>query len=307
MRRFETLAMVLAVSLSASSVLAQTPTIADAEVLFREGRALMEAGDAVRACPRFAESLRLDFAPGTLLNLAACEERLGQVASAWQHFTLLAPQLPANDDRRAYVLERVASLERRVPHLAVTMVDAPAGTTVTLDGAVLEPAALGQSRPANPGEHHVVVMTPGHADARYYATLSEGEPRWLLVAPGDLTAAETARRKSVATRRTVGWTVGGAGALSVATGVYFGARALADRSRSDALCSGTVCRDAAGVQANDDARTHSRVADVTLGVGLLAVGVAAYLVLSSQEPSQEPTARARSAIRITPFGIGGTW
>ncbi|NOU28880.1 MAG: hypothetical protein HOO96_13330, partial [Polyangiaceae bacterium] len=50
----------------------------DAETLFREGRKALEAGDYAVACAKFAESQRIEPAPGTLLNLAGCEERSGK-------------------------------------------------------------------------------------------------------------------------------------------------------------------------------------------------------------------------------------
>jgi hypothetical protein len=37
----------------------------------------MSKGDVAGACRKFEESDQLDTAPGTLLNLAGCNERLG--------------------------------------------------------------------------------------------------------------------------------------------------------------------------------------------------------------------------------------
>src|SRR5215467_9817965 len=54
-----------------------------AEALFQEGRRLMAAGKAVDACPKFAESERLDPSPGTMLNLANCYEKTDRPATAW--------------------------------------------------------------------------------------------------------------------------------------------------------------------------------------------------------------------------------
>ena len=56
---------------------------AAAQVLFDEGRTLMDAERYGEACPKFAESLRLDAALGTQLNLARCYQLVGKTASAW--------------------------------------------------------------------------------------------------------------------------------------------------------------------------------------------------------------------------------
>ena len=63
--------------------MADTRDPAAAEALFEAGRQAATRGDWTTACPKFAESQRLDPAPGTLLNLADCEEHLGHLASAW--------------------------------------------------------------------------------------------------------------------------------------------------------------------------------------------------------------------------------
>ena len=87
----------------------------DAETLFREGRVAAEAGNYTVACPKFEESYKLDPAPGTLLNLADCEENRGQLVKAWQHFRLLHDRLPASDDRKVVAAVRAHALEQRLP------------------------------------------------------------------------------------------------------------------------------------------------------------------------------------------------
>ena len=48
---------------------------AAAEALFLEARDLFVAGKVAAACTKFESSYKLDPAPGTLLNLAACNGR----------------------------------------------------------------------------------------------------------------------------------------------------------------------------------------------------------------------------------------
>ncbi len=81
----------------------------------------MASGAYGDACARFSESERLDPAAGTLLNLADCYERNGQLASAWLTFreATTAAEL---SDRAAWSEQasaRARLLEPRLPTLTV--------------------------------------------------------------------------------------------------------------------------------------------------------------------------------------------
>src|SRR5262245_12604205 len=100
---------------------AQTGDRAAAEALFEKGRAAMEKGDFNTACAAFAESNRLDPAPGTLFNQADCEEKRGHLATAWQLFDLTMSKIPEADERRESVQERADALKERLPKLTITL------------------------------------------------------------------------------------------------------------------------------------------------------------------------------------------
>jgi Flp pilus assembly protein TadD len=78
------LALLVALA-SARTSLAQTSATDKAAVraLFDEGKRLMDAGQFAQACPKFADSEKLDPDVGTLLDLGVCYEKNGQTASAW--------------------------------------------------------------------------------------------------------------------------------------------------------------------------------------------------------------------------------
>src|SRR5262245_46693217 len=100
------------VLLSVRSAGAQTESVAEA--LFRDARRSMKAGDYAAACPKLAESNRLDPSPGTLLNLAICEEKIGRLATAWTKYRQLFDVLGSSDERRRLAIERAEAIEPRI-------------------------------------------------------------------------------------------------------------------------------------------------------------------------------------------------
>jgi hypothetical protein len=74
-----------------------------AEALFRAGTRGTARGDhAAELCITSASRIDSSRAPGTLLNLALCEEALGKLASAWQHYQDVVRDLSAEDQRFAW-------------------------------------------------------------------------------------------------------------------------------------------------------------------------------------------------------------
>ena len=73
-------------SLARPALAQPTESVAAAEQLFEQARALFDKGNFADACPRFGASYKLDPALGTLLNMATCYEMLGHIASAWGHY-----------------------------------------------------------------------------------------------------------------------------------------------------------------------------------------------------------------------------
>ncbi|HVT08986.1 MAG TPA: hypothetical protein VHO67_16115 [Polyangia bacterium] len=168
----------LAVSLLAASLVVGTARAADApaavpedpdavaEALFQEGRLLLESGDAHEACPKLAESLRLDRATGTLLALAMCHEVDGHLASAWAEYleVIARAKRDGRPDREEAARQYAHALEPRLSMLAVAVPAAAAripGLVVQRDGAALQAPAWSTAVPIDPGPHVVTATAPG--------------------------------------------------------------------------------------------------------------------------------------------------
>jgi hypothetical protein len=262
---------------------------AAAESLFRDGRAAAQRGDWEAACPKLRESQRLDPAPGTLLNLADCEEHRGKVATAWQLFRQVVDSVPANDDRSPIAAKRAAALEKRLPHMTVRLVgQAPAGVKVTRNDVELSEASLGSALPVDPGAYTVTVSAPGRATTTSSVTIAEGASSAVEVRAGAPT--EGASGGVVATSsssRTAGWVMGGIGVAGLVVGGVAGILTLGHKSTVDDNCNAMskLCSQT-GYDAAQSGKTWGLITTTGLVVGALGVGTGAYLLLSSNGPAE---------------------
>jgi hypothetical protein len=107
-----------------------------------------------------------------------------------------------------------------------------------------------------------------------------------------------------AAQRTWGIVVGATGVVAISVGAYFGLRALSKRHDRDSACasvSGGFCAGDPGVQSlHDDARRSALIADIGFGVGIVALGVGTYLLVSAPSTGERalPTT---AAMRLDPL------
>jgi tetratricopeptide (TPR) repeat protein len=125
-----------------------------AEGLFGEGRQLLEAGSYAEACDKFMESLRIEpDSIGTLLNLGLCNEQLDRLATAlrWFRRAQLRGSERAGSEAEAAAKAKAIALAARVATVAI---EAPHGSTVTVDGAAIDSLDVGHVE-LDAG-HHVI-------------------------------------------------------------------------------------------------------------------------------------------------------
>ncbi|MBI4701291.1 MAG: hypothetical protein HY744_09050 [Deltaproteobacteria bacterium] len=322
----------MALSAPASAVTPEERALA--EGLFREGKRLLAEGQLALACPKIEESQRLDPGAGTLLNLALCHQGEGRTATAWAELkeALAQARSDGRADREQIAREHLATIEPELSRLTVGVAPEAkvTGLEVKRDGISLREAVWGAALPVDPGEHVVEATAPGKKP--WKLTLRVGpdgdlqqvtvplladEPRAVApklappasAVPPPATVPPEPVDAAFDPRRVAGLTVGGLGLAALGVGGFFGVRAIALRSESDDHCPTDTSCDAKGVALNDDAQVSATLANVGIGAGLVALGLGAYLVISSGSGGEPPVkpARARSGfdLRLSPLGRSG--
>jgi hypothetical protein len=296
---------------------------AAAQTLFDEGRKLMTAGKFSEACPKLAESQRLDPGVGTQFHLADCYEHLGQTASAWAGFLDAAAGAKSmgQADREKVAKERAAALAPRLSKLTITSAQLAPGLEIKRDGTVVGRALWGTAIPVDPGPHSIEALAPGKKPWQTTVKVEGEKAEAVVTIPAledalpDATPAApmqaSADTSSVGkNRRTLGLVVGGVGVAGLAVGTVFALQAKSKYDDSLANCplAKNVCN-TTGVDQRDQARTSGTIATIAMGAGAVAVAAGAFLFFTA--PSDRAAEKARVWVAPTfggaALGVSGSY
>ncbi|MGE5186936.1 MAG: hypothetical protein ACM31C_33020 [Acidobacteriota bacterium] len=282
---------------------------AQAEVLFRQGRDLMAAKKYSDACKAFEASEKLDPAVTTLLNLADCREKNGQLATALATFSDAEKAARAGDDAKHQQLAQVAAskvkkLEPRLSKLTIHVADDHVrGLEVTRDGIAVDPATWNVPLPIDGGTYKIVARAPGRdewsatvtvqpeADAQTVEVPALHEPARATAVPAPAAAQPEPEHPEPAAS-------GGSRVPLVLGG---GAVVLLGGALGFSLWGDSTYDDAKAAAATDynksldlwhSANTKRYVAEGMAAAGVVAGGVAMYLWLHDRGHSRERSALA---------------
>jgi hypothetical protein len=305
-----------------------------AESLFQAGRALMKEGKPAQACPKFAESQRIDPSAGTLLNLGKCLEAQGKTASAWSAYKEAVAMARVSGQTKHVTAgtEFIAAVEPRLSRLRIDAPSPTPGLEVKRDGMVIGEGGLGVAIVADPGDHVVEASAPGHVAWRATVTVGAVADSKTIEVPalekstGDApppapTVAPTAepaptvtdisslppgaRPPTGSTLRTVGFVSLGVGVAGIVVGGIFGVMTLGDADDAEgdpALCPNKRCSDE-GLAAIDSAETKALVSTLGFAVGGGAAAAGVVMILASRR-NAPATTTARMLPMVGPRGAG---
>lgn len=290
-----------------------------AEALFKEGKALLRDGDYAKACPKLAESQRIDPSSGTLLNLALCQRKAGNTASAWATY-LEAARLARQQKRDEVAKEaqqKAEELEPDLSYLTIVVAAAVPELTVRRDDITLEASSLGSKLPVDPGQHTVVASAPGYESITLQVTIGASRDAQTLnmpvlkplgATPAPTTNQAPTQQPPAATkasppplsppppqpktgRKTAAYVIGAGGLVATAVGATFGALALSSYADAEKKCqTHTACSDDA-MTTRERAGTRATIANVGIGVGVIALATSGVLLLTSDGETRNATAR----------------
>jgi hypothetical protein len=282
--------------------------------LYDDAEKLTKAGNYAAACPKLAESQRLDPQLGTLLHLAACFEKVGQTASAWGSFADAA-DLAARlgDPREKIARERATALGPKLSKLTITVADASiAGLEVRRDGVLVGKAQWGFPVATDPGHHTVTATAAGKKPWSKAIDVGPLAAQATLAVPA-LEDAPVASSDEAPPRRgwqrPVGLVVGGVGLATIAVGGFLGLGAKSKFDDSSGHCDATGC-DAEGLTMRRDAVDAGNLATIVVGAGAVTAVVGTVLWLTAPHAARPSTARSRAPqIGFGPRGVtvGGAW
>jgi hypothetical protein len=325
-----------ALALIPAAASAQTDPSAVAVALFQQGRDLVKQGHYAEACPKLAESQRLEPKLGTLLNLAVCNEKLGKIATAWAEYASAAAMArhegPREAEREAFARDQAAALEKRLAHLTLQASGPTAGVRLAVDEQPLADAVLGTPIPIDPGKHRIsasaagkkpwsvqidvpgekadfVVSVPAlEAEAAAppavppspvpAPVLPPAEPLRAPVIPEPPPIVPQPAASTGPSTSTILIATGfGVGGAGVLVGAVTGAVTLANASSIRQNCTNNQCG-SDQASAISGANTLANTSNVAFGIG--AAGVVVGVVGLFLRPSP-PAPLAKTGIRITPL------
>ena len=299
---------------SSSAAWAEPGDPAAARELLKRGFALRKAGNFSEALTRLNESFRLDRQIKTLINIADCEEQLGSLTSALEHWIAARDQAVAEENSAllAESNKRLQALETRMPRLTLKPpVPPPEGFSVRRDGILLMSASLGIPLPTDPGTHEILVTAPGFANRTFSVDLHEKDEKTLSLAVGDAISPAPLEEPKLpgplAARSPVkhelddgGWPMQrklSVGALALGV-VSFGASAV---TWTQAVRQNNHARDACSPACSSEAHAlrDNAEANANRTTGLLIVG-GAFVVAGGILFATSPKRRAESGVSLTP-------
>jgi len=308
---------------------------AAAEALFGQAKKLAAQGKYSEACPKFAESNRLDRGAGTLIHLGDCYEKNKQTASAWATYkdAASAAQALGRKDWEKLATQRATALEAKLAHLTIKVdpaneKDGTNKTDVSRDGSTVSAVSWGVPLPVDSGMHTVEATGAGKKSFKTTVKVTkDGENVEVTVPklePDGTAAAPVApkvdptpppkpatppppKKEGGSGQKTIGMVLGGVGVAGIAVGAITGLMAIGkNNDAKDACPNDGPCGNRAAVDAADSASTLGLVSTIGFIAGGALLATGGVLFLTAPSAAGDPPKQGKARVRFSPTAGGFT-
>ena len=330
--------LVSSVAFAPSVAFAASPA-AQAAARDAQGRKLMAAHDYTAACAKFEESQSIAPSIAASLDLGACYEKSGKLASAWNTYkAAAAAAVSAHQKAHAQAAHKAMSrVESKISRITINVPDNARGSglEVRVDGSAVEPSDFGNALPKDGGGHDIEATASGKKAWKKHVDLDasgqtvtvdvpaledDAPPKKVAAAGGaaggkDATGESADGTKAAPTdatgatsdkeahpgqsQRTIGIAVGVVGIAGLATGIVAGILASSDANTLKAACGSGTTCDPSNQGTHDSAVTWATVSDVAFIAGGVAVAAGAVVYLTAPHDTG-----AVSSVGIAPAARG---
>lgn len=322
--------LVVFVSAFASSGLAQTASEkSGARALAKQGIEAYEAGDYEKALDLLTRAEGIYHAPPHQLFMARAHVKQGQFVEAYELYNSVSRETLSEDAPSAFANAQkearaeLRTVEPRIAHLTVSVVNAPDDVEVRDNGKSVDSVFLGAQRPVNPGRHELVASSVSGSSEAIVVELEEGgstEISLELTLAGQADVGETPNDARPGTERSRNmvpvYVTGGVGIAGLALGGVFLGSHFSQKSKADseyeACLESQNCTDQEISNISDrdsKAATAGTVAWVGFGVGAAGLITATYFLLSGDKSKTESASRphTRPYLGFGEVGLRGTF
>lgn len=226
----------------------------------------------------------------------------GKLADAREMLALCArPSCPAvvRQDCEQWLAEVAATVPSVVLQVRTANSQPLTSVSVWVDGQLLSTPLDGRPLALNPGYHHMRLESPGSLPIDADITLRAGEQnRRVPLSFEPMPRPTDPVAPSASGRSVLPYALLGIGAVAGGSFAYFGIKGRGEASDLADTCGVNKTCSEAQV---DHVRTHLILADVSLGVSLVSLGVATWMLVANK-PAATRESQPAFQVGLTPAG-----